>query len=152
MRGRYNCCCTEALRRNSRETDAGERLSSPAMLRIDSPRQIFSCIRSRSSIEKCLYFITSLVYEVLHLLVELKSCGDSMVCSDLIIKKYKGKAGFKDDDTLRGGVIYNEISAVLDSRDKKDTRVRTRRCMDCRYIFKSIEAVAFNKERATING
>jgi len=54
------------------------------------------------------------------LLVKHTSCSDSMKCSDLIIRKHKGKAGFKDDDTLRGGIIYDEVSAVIDSKDKTD--------------------------------
>lgn len=51
------------------------------------------------------------------LVVKNKLAGNSKECADMIAKKYKGKAGFKNDDTLRGGLIYDEISEIRDAND-----------------------------------
>ena len=54
------------------------------------------------------------------LIIKHKNSDNSRECADLITKKHKGIAGIKDNNTLRGGLIYDEISAILNSNNKKD--------------------------------
>lgn len=54
------------------------------------------------------------------LLVRHKDYGDPSDCARMIAQNYKGRAGFKDPTTIRGGIFYDEVNRVLESNDKEE--------------------------------
>jgi hypothetical protein len=54
------------------------------------------------------------------LLVRHKERLDPSTCAQVISKNYKGRAGFKDDSTLRGGIFYDETSRILKDDDETE--------------------------------
>lgn len=54
------------------------------------------------------------------LLVRHKDYHDPSVCAQMIAQKYKGRAGFQNPETVRGGIFYDEVCHVLEDNNKED--------------------------------